>query len=141
MTFIITYDRNNEEECIKNMEFVKELGVGTRVMARPAFQRWGGPAQFKRDAQKGTISRLTVRRPPKEDCTSYTRTMAVEADRYIKGHNCGGLCKEGYGYWISPFNLNVIMDACGSYKGIVDREKQRAKDNKKYEERKAKYGY
>ena len=139
MTFIVNYDRNSDEQCKENIKFLAELGDGQRVMIREAYQRWSGPAAFRRDARRGVLSRATIRRAPKET-DSYTLTLPVEGDRWLKGHNCSGHCKNGFGWWISPYNLNVIMDACGSFKGILEREKNRQKDQKKIEAYIAKYG-
>lgn len=139
MTFIVNYDRNSEEQCQENLKFLAELGAGQRVMIRESYQRWGGPPSFRRDARRGVLTRATIRRTPKET-DSYTLTLPVEIDRWIRGHDCGGRCKNGFGWWISPYNLNVIMDACGSFKGILEREKNRIKDQKKLEDHIAKYG-
>lgn len=130
MTFMIGYDRNSEEEGRQYLDILRELGTGTRIAVRNSYANWCGPSVFKRAARKGMLSRLTLKSMPTEK-SSVCSTLATESDRYIRAHNCGGMCKDGYGYWLSPYNFNIIMDACGSYKGILEREKQRKKDEER----------
>lgn len=34
--------------------------------------------------------------------------VAVEWDRYVRGHRIGGLCEDGYGTYALPRELNVL---------------------------------
>lgn len=34
----------------------------------------------------------------------------VEFDRYVEGHDIGGACKKGYGFWILPAELATLEE-------------------------------
>lgn len=37
-------------------------------------------------------------------------TVGVEFDKCVKGHDCGGLCEPGYGWYVMKAHLELIDD-------------------------------
>ena len=52
-------------------------------------------------------------------------TLSIEFDKYLsRGHDCDGMCKDYYGYFISPYNVEKI-------KGILTVKQWKKKKNLK----------
>ena len=68
------------------------FNVGDRVYLRDCYvQNWG-------DTHAGDTGTICY----------VGDNIGVEFDRYVEGHNCGGTCKDGYGYYIAPYDPALI---------------------------------